>query len=60
VRTGVRQLHVSARSCHRMLSLARTIADPITPDSIETPPLAPRASAHTRLALDNEPRERHN
>jgi magnesium chelatase family protein len=40
LRTAMQQLHMSARAYHRILKLARTIADLAGSDAIETPHLA--------------------
>jgi magnesium chelatase family protein len=40
LRAAMRQLHMSARAYHRILKLARTIADLVGSDAIETPHLA--------------------
>jgi magnesium chelatase family protein len=41
LRAAMQQLHMSARAYHRILKLARTIADLVGSETIQTPHLAP-------------------
>ena len=48
VRAAMQQLQMSARAFHRILKLARTIADLAGSDEIETPHLAEAIQYRTR------------
>jgi magnesium chelatase family protein len=49
IKAAMRQLHLSARACHRILKLPRTIADLAGGDRIE--------AAHLAEAIQHRPRQ---
>jgi len=50
MRAAIKQLNISARAFHRILKLARTIADLAESEKIETPHLAEAVQYRSRQA----------